>query len=293
MSNLDDTLSRPESPESYIQHNPHRASFTTIYNSCINDTRLGQKELALLIYMLSKPPKWKIRTPELSKRFGLHVESIRKQLKNLEELGYTKRVRTRNADGSWGEIVTYVNDTPEYTPDKDSTKPNNQQPHTDLPSTVKTSRGKSRAYSKERDSSKKETNIKKQQQQGEGDVVAVVASFDLGLVNCLKSLGGTDDSVRRLLEGFPADYVWTKVKAQSTKKHNNPFGWIVSACKGNWLPSVPAIRPNQRPASNYQYHVSRHISESPGEPVEQKRELSSEYLAFKEKTAALRRKQHE
>lgn len=142
-----------EDSESYIQHDPHRTNFTTIYNDCINDRQLEHKDLGLLLYMISKPPLWKIRIKELCNRFDIGEESLRKQLNKLKELGYIKRKQNRNEDGSWGDIVTYVNDKPIY---KD-----NKQPHTEKPCTVNTGHGKTEPLVKKEVQEKKEL-IKKE-----------------------------------------------------------------------------------------------------------------------------------
>jgi hypothetical protein len=81
------------------------AGFTTIQNEIIDDEGLDGSTLGLLVYLLSKPPYWKVTISALSatKRFGSHGK-LTNDLKTLRTLGYAEL--KRYADGHTDWIIT-------------------------------------------------------------------------------------------------------------------------------------------------------------------------------------------
>ena len=105
--------------------------FTTIYNDCINDTRLSTYSLAVLVYVMSKPDDWEIKTKNLSNRFEIGRDKVRNIIKDLCQNGYMRRVRRRNKDGSLSRIVVYASDKPIFLSNE-----TNKQPFTGFQGTV-------------------------------------------------------------------------------------------------------------------------------------------------------------
>ena len=86
--------------------------FTTVAQNVIRDENLALKDLGLLVSLLSLPDNW-----EFSER-GLYAifpndgqNSIRTGLKNLERLGYLKRMRKRSG-GKLAEVEWSIYDSP-------------------------------------------------------------------------------------------------------------------------------------------------------------------------------------
>lgn len=80
-----------------------------ISNHIFDDERLTRGLLGIMIYILSKPTKYKLTTTqELIKRFKLNKDTLRKDLNSLEKLGYIRRRKLRNKDGSFGKTLIYI-----------------------------------------------------------------------------------------------------------------------------------------------------------------------------------------
>jgi hypothetical protein len=101
---------RPE--KIYIFRSSPKGNYMPLINEVVNDSRLKHGLLELMVYMLSKPPTWKINTKELSNRFDLGLDTINKRLNELSRFGYVKRVKVRSARGIYTEIDVYVTDEP-------------------------------------------------------------------------------------------------------------------------------------------------------------------------------------
>jgi hypothetical protein len=76
-----------------------RDNFTIISNAIINDDRLTFKARGLLIYLLSKPDHWRSTTAHLASVGPDGIAAVKTGMKELELLGYIKRVRERHPDG--------------------------------------------------------------------------------------------------------------------------------------------------------------------------------------------------
>ena len=76
--------------------------YSIIDNDLLDDKRLSFKARGLLSYMLSKPDNWRFYVEELadhSEKDG--VKAIRSAIKELEEVGYMKRIQRRSKDGKF------------------------------------------------------------------------------------------------------------------------------------------------------------------------------------------------
>jgi len=72
-------------------------NFTMLRNDVINDDDLDMDELALLTYMLAKPPDWRTNPHQLAKRFRVPYRKILKVIRGLIRTEYAKRVIVRDA----------------------------------------------------------------------------------------------------------------------------------------------------------------------------------------------------
>lgn len=99
-----------------ILRKSNKERYTVVDNSIIRDTRLNLKTFGLLVKMLALPDQWEFCEAGLFKILDEDGRTaIRTALKNLEEFGYLKRERLREADGT-------IRNT-EWTIFENSTKP--------------------------------------------------------------------------------------------------------------------------------------------------------------------------
>lgn len=77
-------------------------SCTLIPNDIINDPDLGSNELALLVFLLSRPDNWRVTIESLRDigRFGGN-HKLTQALKRLRELGYVKLHRFASGNTEW------------------------------------------------------------------------------------------------------------------------------------------------------------------------------------------------
>lgn len=79
-----------------------REEFTVIPNRLINDDDLCSDELALLVFLLSKPSDWWVTIESLrgTRRFGSTTKVVG-TLRRLRELGYAKLTRFKSGKTEW------------------------------------------------------------------------------------------------------------------------------------------------------------------------------------------------
>jgi len=109
------------------------SNFTTIPNELLNDSRLNWKELGLLVYLLSKPESWSVRTEALVIERGVGKDAVYVMLKKLRDTGYAKLIKYSNGTTEW---IIYDKPNTEN-PDQDN--PNMEEPeqeNTDLAITL-------------------------------------------------------------------------------------------------------------------------------------------------------------
>lgn len=71
-------------------------NFTQIHNNLINDVRLSMKAKGLLIYLISKPDEWNFSANGISSQMNDGLSAINSTLKELENVGYLKRIKVLN-----------------------------------------------------------------------------------------------------------------------------------------------------------------------------------------------------
>lgn len=105
-----------------------KKSFTTIYNSVLQDRRLSLKTIGLFAIMQSFPEDWEYSVSGLSARAGIGRDGVRNCLRELEEAGYLLREQAHQENGKFA-CSTYVL--------QDQAPPSPEKPSTAKPSTVK------------------------------------------------------------------------------------------------------------------------------------------------------------
>jgi len=88
-----------------------KEKYTSISNKPIEDNRLTFGARGLLIYLLSKPNEWKIRTAHLVKQSPAGSHALNSLIKELKEHGYMERIRSQKPDGTF-EWITNVYEEP-------------------------------------------------------------------------------------------------------------------------------------------------------------------------------------
>ena len=97
----------------FINHSKLSENFTVIPNDLINDKKLSSDGLALLVTLLSCPPKWKLRSKNIMDRMGWGRQKTYKVIQHLAEVCYIARVRERGDDGMLGKMQYFVYDKPQ------------------------------------------------------------------------------------------------------------------------------------------------------------------------------------
>ena len=111
-------------------------NFTIIQNDLVNDKTIKSDALGLIVYVLSKPDHWKIRTTELQSRFGCGERKVRRALTELRESGYVEMMRHNSGEVDWifHEISLHTaqnNHTAKTNMSHMCKTPNGQNPHVD------------------------------------------------------------------------------------------------------------------------------------------------------------------
>lgn len=98
----------------YIFRSKVEENFTTLRNSCIQDSKLTWEARGVLHYLLSKPETWQTRRQDLidsSPGAGKHV--ITRIFKELCDEGYIFRKEMKDENGRW-VWITFVSDLPVF-----------------------------------------------------------------------------------------------------------------------------------------------------------------------------------
>lgn len=82
-----------------VLKNKTQKNFTMISNNILRDKSLSMKDCGVLCTLCSLPDGWEFSIVGLSATVPDGVDSIRKSITNLEELGYMNRTKSRGSDG--------------------------------------------------------------------------------------------------------------------------------------------------------------------------------------------------
>jgi hypothetical protein len=88
-------------------------AFTQIRNSVFRDSRLTAKAMGIFGNISTHRDGWGITPESLSTQMRDGIAAIKSGLRELEEYGYLRRTRVRNADGTLGASVYFITDQPE------------------------------------------------------------------------------------------------------------------------------------------------------------------------------------
>lgn len=101
-----------------VQHDSDHP-YKVLNTSFANDARLSWAARGLLVYLLSKPNDWKMRLSDVVKQSSAGRDAVYAILRNLEDVGYLRRIRSRKPDGTFEyttiiyEVAQPVTDNPE------------------------------------------------------------------------------------------------------------------------------------------------------------------------------------
>ena len=84
-----------------VLKNKTQKNFTMISNNILRDKSLSMKDCGVLCTLCSLPDGWEFSIVGLSATVPDGVDSIRKSITNLEELGYMNRTKSRGSDGKY------------------------------------------------------------------------------------------------------------------------------------------------------------------------------------------------
>lgn len=97
-----------------IRRGPMAAdAFTQIRNAVFRDARLSAKAMGIFGNISTHRDGWGITPESLSTQMKDGVGAIKAGLRELEDVGYLKRTRNRNKDGTLGASVYFITDQPE------------------------------------------------------------------------------------------------------------------------------------------------------------------------------------
>ncbi|MCK0089245.1 replication protein [Rhodococcus sp. F64268] len=108
-----------------IRRGPRLAdNFTILSNALINDERLSFRARAVLIWLLSKPHDWSIRSDAIARQSPREGrEAIRTAMRELAEHGYLVREKIQDERGRWSTIQTVYEEPQTATPPPPVPKP--------------------------------------------------------------------------------------------------------------------------------------------------------------------------
>lgn len=160
----------------------HDTEFTVIPNSIFNDDRLNTKDIGLLCFLIHLPDDWNFSIKGLNEVLPNDGrDSISASLKRIEQAGYLRREQERNKDGTLGDYIWTVSDTP--------ISPKTENPYTENPTQTKKESNKERkkGFPTENDrvyngfagDVRAEYEVVKAQQDYPYSLVDVLAVFDL------------------------------------------------------------------------------------------------------------------
>ncbi len=95
-----------------VKHNKDNPYFM-LNRFCVEDDRLSNKAVGILVYLLSKPDHWQVREEDIAKRHTDGATSIRSGLKELKEFGYIVVEAIRSESGKILKWETNVYEQPQ------------------------------------------------------------------------------------------------------------------------------------------------------------------------------------
>ena len=90
-----------------IVKNKIKDNFTIIPNEIIYNEKISNNAFRLLVYLWSKPSDWKVNQKNVAKDFDVHINSIKKWIKELKECGYLNILK-RNVGQSFEYVYELI-----------------------------------------------------------------------------------------------------------------------------------------------------------------------------------------
>lgn len=104
------------------------ANYTAIPNDVVTDQRMSIEARWLLTYLLTKPHNWVVRVGDIRNSGGIGRDKAYALLKELCEIGYIKKVESRDEGGTYTNIEYIVSDSTKTTWDGQN-QPFPENPH--------------------------------------------------------------------------------------------------------------------------------------------------------------------
>jgi hypothetical protein len=79
--------------------------FVQIHKELFENERMSWAAKGLMGYLLTKTDKWEVRIGDLLKHSTNKITALRKIIKELEQFGYMRRVKTRDSAGQFRWIT--------------------------------------------------------------------------------------------------------------------------------------------------------------------------------------------
>ena len=98
--------------ETYFIKKKKESNYTQIANTCVKDERLSWKEKGLHTYLMTLPSDWKIYMSEIVKHSRDGKAALYSAVQGLEKFGYLKRIRKRDENGRFENLVYMVYEDP-------------------------------------------------------------------------------------------------------------------------------------------------------------------------------------
>lgn len=98
--------------ETYFVRKKKESNYTQIANTCVKDARLSWKEKGLHTYLMTLPSDWKIYMSEIVKHSRDGKAALYSAVQGLENFGYLKRIRNRDKNGRFENLVYIVYEEP-------------------------------------------------------------------------------------------------------------------------------------------------------------------------------------
>jgi hypothetical protein len=80
-----------------IHHNANKTAYSTPDNTVVYDESVSALARLTLVYLLSKPPKWKLRANDIKRYLGVGINKVYRILRELREAGYLVMERIQSA----------------------------------------------------------------------------------------------------------------------------------------------------------------------------------------------------
>lgn len=95
-----------------IVRKEHMRNYTVVDNGFIRDETLSLKAKGLMLTLLSLPDDWSFTEKWLISQSTDGVSSVNSCINELKEHGYLTRERERKEDGTWGDMVYTIFESP-------------------------------------------------------------------------------------------------------------------------------------------------------------------------------------